>query len=138
MPDLKQIENSVQYLFKDMGDGTFARVVALSGVIDTTDSKGGTRTYNFIDNVCQQFSSTSTSAVSLPTLVGNREMMIHANERCFVRFGNSQVSPASAGSGHLILEPGERFHLRVPQDVSDFRVIRDTTDGFVTLTAVVS
>ena len=109
----------------------------VSGAVPTTDSKGGTRQYDFPGNVRQAVATASTSAVPLPTLYTSREVMVHSSERCFVRFGDSAVTAAAAGNGQLILEPGERFHLRFAAGVTHFRVIRDTTDGFLSITAVV-
>ena len=109
----------------------------VSGAVPTTDSKGGTRQYDFPGNVRQAVATASTSAVPLPTLYTSREVMVHASERCFVRFGDSAVTAAAAGNGQLIMEPGERFHLRLAAGVTHFRVIRDTTDGFLSITAVV-
>ena len=108
-----------------------------ASAVATTDSKGGTRQYDFTGNVRQAVTSTSTAAVALPTLYTSREVMVHSSERCFVRFGTSSVTAASNSNGQLILEAGERFHLRFAADITHFRVIRDTTDGNVTITAVV-
>lgn len=109
----------------------------VAGAVPTTDSQGGTRAYNWSTNIRQATSGTSTSAISLPALGASREIMAHASECCFVRFGNSSVSAAAVGNGQLILEAGERFHLRLATGVTHFRVIRDVADGFVTITAVV-
>lgn len=109
----------------------------VSGAVPTTDSKGGTRQYDFSGNVWQAVTSTSTTAVVLPTLYASREVMAHSSERCFVRFGDSSVSAATVAGGQLILEPGERFHLRLAAGVTHFRAIRDTTDGNLSITAVV-
>jgi len=102
-----------------------------------TDKMGtGTREYNFTDATRTAVAATSTAAVAIGTLGESREVMAHASTRCFVRFGASDVAAASAGAGQLILEAGERFHLRLAAGVTHFRVIRDTADGFITVTAV--
>jgi hypothetical protein len=105
--------------------------------VSTTDTKNGTREYDFAGNVRQTVTSTSTAAVTLPTLYASREVMVHAAERCVIRFGGSDVPAATVASGQLILEAGERFHFRVAAGVTHFRAIRDTVDGFVSITAVV-
>jgi hypothetical protein len=108
-----------------------------ASAVATTDSKGGTRQYDFTGNVRQAVTGTSTAAVALPTLYTSREVMVHSAERAFIRFGDSGVTAATAASGQLIMEAGERFHLRLATGITHFRVIRDTTDGNVTITAVV-
>jgi hypothetical protein len=105
--------------------------------VSTTDTKNGTREYDFAGNVRQTVTSTSTAAVTLPTLYASREVMVHAAERCVIRLGGSDVAAATVASGQLILEAGERFHFRVAAGVTHFRAIRDTVDGFVSITAVV-
>lgn len=145
--------------FLDMGDGTFAEVVAVvagdplevtvnvapeieikndsGNPVPTSDALGGTRTYDWTNNVRTAVGVASTAAAALPTLSASREVMVHASQRCFVRLGASDLAAASAGAGQLIVEPGERFHFRVNAGHTHFRVIRDTLDGFVTITAVV-
>lgn len=103
----------------------------------TTDSQGGTRTYDFANNVRAAVGVASTAAAAMPTLSASRELMVHASTRCFLRLGASDVGAASAAAGHLVLEAGERFHFRVAAGNTHFRVIRDTADGFITVTAVV-
>ena len=105
--------------------------------MSTTDSLGGTRAYDWAGNSRTAVATASTAAAALPTLSASRELMAHASTRCFVRLGESDVGAASAAAGHLVLEAGERFHFRVAVGNTHFRVIRDTADGFLTLTAVV-
>ena len=111
--------------------------VVVQGTAFTTDTQGGTRTYDWAGNSRTAVATASTAAAALPTLSASRELMAHASTRCFVRFGASDVGAASAAAGHLVLEAGERFHFRVATGNTHFRVIRDTADGFLTLTAVV-
>lgn len=113
--------------------------VDASGVeLTTTDTKNGTRVYDFEGNSRTAVTGASSAAVPLPTLYASREVMAHAKERTFVRFGVSSLSPATDGDKQLILEAGERFHLRIPVGVTHYRAVRETTDGVVTITAVVS
>lgn len=113
--------------------------VDASGVeLTTTDTKNGTRVYDFDNNSRVVVTSTSTAATPLPPLYGSREAMFHAKERTFLRIGTSGVAPATDGDKQLILEAGERFHFRIPAGVTHYRAIRETTDGVVTITAVVS
>jgi hypothetical protein len=123
-----------------------SKLPALSGgavpVLSTasaTDSFGNnTRAYDTASSLRQAFTSTSSAAVALPTLGASREVMFHASSagRCFIRFGASDVIAASVAAGQLALEAGERFHMRIPAGVTHFRVIRDTTDGHLNVTAV--
>ena len=105
--------------------------------VATTDTRNGTRQYDFAGNVRQTVTGTSTAAVALPTLYASREVMVHASERCVIRLGGSDVDAATVAAGQLIVEPGERFHFRVAVGETHFRAIRDTTDGFLSITAVV-
>jgi len=115
-----------------------SRIPALvAGAIPTTDTKGGTRQYDFSGNVRLTVGASSSSAMNLPTLYSSREVMVHASEKCFIKFGAAGVTPATQSNGHLIMEAGERFHLRLEAGITHFRVIRDTADGNLTITAVV-
>jgi len=105
--------------------------------LPVTDTLNGTRTYDWAGNSRTAVATASTAAEDLPTLSASREIMAHASTRCFVRLGESDVGAASAAAGHLVLEAGERFHFRVAVGNTHFRVIRDTANGFLTLTAVV-
>lgn len=92
----------------------------------------GTRAYNFSGATRTAFSSASSSAVPLGALNALREVMITASKRCFVRFGASDVAAADeTASGVFPIEAGEKFHLRIPADVTHFAVIRDTEDGVI-------
>lgn len=102
-----------------------------------TDTKGGTRYYDLVGNVRATVTSTSTAATALPTLYDGREIMVHASTRCFIRFGTSGLNAASVGAGQLIAEAGVPFHFRVNPSFTHFRVIRETADGSLTLTAVI-
>ncbi len=102
-----------------------------------TDPTGnGTRAYDWANGLRQAVSGTSTAAVALPSLGTSREVMFHASSRCFVRFGDSAVGAATVAAGQLVLATEERFHIRIPAGVTHFRVIRDTADGFLNVTAV--
>lgn len=114
-------------------------VAALSSIDAKTPAlveSTGTRGYDLANNLRQAVLSTSSAAVALPALGGSRELMLHPSTRCFIRFGDSNVAAATVGNGQLVIEPGERFHLRIPVGVTHFRVIRDTTEGFLNITAV--
>lgn len=115
-----------------------AAELELAAPMPTKDTQGGTRVYDFDNNSRTAVTGTSSAAISLPPLYDSREVMAHAKERTFVRFGVSSLSPATDGDKQLILEAGERFHLRIPVGVTHYRAIRETTDGAVTITAVVS
>lgn len=110
----------------------------VGGASPTIDAQGGTRYYDWAQNKRAAVGSTSSAADTIPSLYASREMMAHASVRCFVRFGGSGVSAASAGANQLIVEAGERFHFRVNAGDTHFRVIRDTADGHLSLTAVIA
>lgn len=95
-----------------------------------------TRAYDFASSQRTAIGSASSAATALPALGSSRELMLHASARCFIRFGASDVAAASAAAGQLVLEQGERFHFQVPVGVTHYRVIRDTADGFLNVTAV--
>jgi hypothetical protein len=102
-----------------------------------TDPTGnGTRQYDWTNSLRQAVSSTSTAAIAFPSLGTSREVMFHASSRCFVRMGDGSVSAASIAAGQMVLEAGERFHIRLAVGVTHFRVIRDTADGFLNIAAV--
>jgi hypothetical protein len=109
-------------------------VVTTASVTDPTGN--GTRGYDFANALRQAFTATSTAAVALPTLGTSREVMLMPSTRCFVRFGDSGVAAAAAAAGNLALAADERFHLRIPVGVTHLRVIRDTADGNLGVTAV--
>lgn len=109
-------------------------VVTTASVTDPTGN--GTRGYDFANALRQAYTSTSTAAVALPALGTSRELMLMPSTRCFVRFGDSNVGAAAAAAGNLALAADERFHLRISAGVTHFRVIRDTADGNLSVTAV--
>lgn len=114
-----------------------AASVPVTTTASATDAIGtGTRQYDWSNGLRQAIASTSSAAVAIPTLGTSREVMFHANTRCFVRFGTSGVADAAVAAGHMVLESGERFHHRVAAGVTHFKVIRDTADGFINVTAV--
>lgn len=128
-----------------VGNKSEARGVVLMGGTPpiaqgaTTGNAQGTRAYDFANNVRSNVGASSSAAIQLPPIGASREVMVHASTRCFVRFGALPAltsSPAQAEQGHLIPEAGERFHMQIPSEITHFRVIRDTTDGFITITAV--
>lgn len=112
----------------------------VNGAVPTTDTKGGTRIYDFDGNIRLNATSTSSAATPIPTLYADREIMVHAKKRCMIRYGAAAVAAAdaTATTGHLTLEDGEKFHFRIPVGVTHFRVVRDSEDGSLTHTAVVS
>lgn len=110
--------------------------LSADGSMAATDTLGGTRTYDYAGNQRVAVGVASTAAAALPALSASREIMAHASTRCFVRFGASGLAAASAGAGQLVLEAGERFHFRLAATSTHYRVIRDTADGFLTITAV--
>ena len=123
------------------GQGRTASTVdplpALTTASPTDPTGNGTRAYDWAAGLRQAVAATSSAAVAFPTLGISREVMLHASTRCFIRMGGSDVAAASVSAGQLVLEAGERFHVRLPAGVTHFRLIRDTADGFLNVTAVV-
>lgn len=114
--------------------GGLIPVVATASATDVIGN--GTRQYDWFNGLRQATTSASTAATALPSLGISREVMFHASSRCFVRMGDSGVIAATAGAGQMVVEAGERFHIRIPTGTTHFRVIRDTADGFLNVVAV--
>lgn len=97
----------------------------------------GTREYNFAAGTRTVAGLNSSTAVAIGALGPSRELMLHCSVRCFVRFGDSNVAPATLDAGQLCLEARERFTIRVPEGVTHFRVVRDDAfDGNLIATPV--
>lgn len=111
--------------------------VAATTAIPTTDSQGGTRAFNWAGNIREAFTTSSTSAIALPTLGTSREVRIHANVRAFIRFGDSGVTAASVAAGQMICPADIPDVIRIPAGQTHFRVIGETSSGYVSMTAVV-
>ncbi len=77
----------------------------------------------------------SSAATALPTLGETREVRVLANTRCWVRFGTGGVA-ASVAATSIPFPADCPEVIEVPADATHFAVIRDTADGFVTLTPV--
>jgi hypothetical protein len=102
-----------------------------------TDKIGSnTREYDWANAQRTAIASTTSAELALPALGASREVMFHASSRCFVRMGGSPVPNATVGPAQMVLEAGERFHIRIPAGTTHYRVIRDTADGFLSLAAV--
>lgn len=86
----------------------------------------GTRTYNF---AAIQRVAVATAAASSTAVTGT-EVLVHASTKCYIRIGE----PATAATG-IPLEAGEKFHFRIATGAV-ISVIRDTTDGFLTIVPV--
>ena len=111
--------------------------VAATTAIPTTDSLGGTRAFNWANNVREAYGTTSTAAIALPTLGASREMRIHTSVRAFIRFGASDVSPATVAAGQMISPADAPDVIRVPVGQTHVRVIGETASGSISLTAVI-
>lgn len=103
----------------------------------TDKYSSGTREYNFAQGSRVAFTSTSTTATALGTLGPSREILLISNQRCFIRFGASDLGAAAATAGVLPLPSDSMFHMKVPVGVTHYRVIRDTVDGFLSVIPVV-
>ena len=111
--------------------------VAATTAIPTTDSLGGTRAFNWANNVREAFTTSSTAAIALPTLGTSRELRIHTSVRAFIRFGASNVSPATVAAGQMISPADVPDVIRIPTGQTHVRVIGETASGSISLTAVV-
>lgn len=110
----------------DMGDKTFAEVV-----FAVRSPK-----FNLAAGARVAVGASSTAAAALPTLGSSRELFLNPSVRCWVVFGALDVAAAAAAAGNLPLEPGCMFTVTIPADATHFRVIRDSTDGFLTMIPV--
>jgi hypothetical protein len=77
----------------------------------------------------------SSAATALPVLGATREVRVLANTRCWLRFGTGGVA-ASVAATSIPFPADAPEVVIVPADATHFAVIRDTADGFVTLTPV--
>ncbi len=118
--------------------GPQAASASLSVVAAPTDGIGnGTREYNFAAATRTAIGATSSAAVAIGTLGTSREVMLVASSRCMIKWGTSGVTAAAATDTDVLVLPADAmFHLRVPNGVTHFRVIRDTADGFLRVTPV--
>ena len=105
--------------------------------IPTTDSLGGTRAFNWANNVREAFTTSSTAAIALPTLGTSRELRIHTSVRAFIRFGASDVAAATVAAGQMISPADVPDVIRIPTGQTHVRVIGETASGSISLTAVV-
>ena len=111
--------------------------VAATTPLPTTDSLGGTRAFNWANNVREAFTTSSTAAIALPTLGTSRELRIHTSVRAFIRFGASDVSPATVAAGQMISPADVPDVIRIPTGQTHIRVIGETSSGSISLTAVI-
>ena len=94
----------------------------------------GTREHNTA-GITRQSVGVASARAALPTLGTSREVYVMATQRCFFLTGSSSVV-ATAGSSHPLAQD-ERFYFRVPAGHTHIAYIRDTTDGNMTICAVV-
>ena len=143
MADKIQIENSVPYKFKDLGDGSFARVMALDGGVTISSvTVSDVEISNDVGNAIP------TEPLGLPTLAWQvpvtttaaTQVLTPAIKRisikargCDMRY--SLTGTASATTSHFI-EQGERLDLRVNPSTT-VSVVRDsaaTVNGSLAIT----
>jgi len=116
--------------------GLLVELAGQSGHVPVTpDAQGsGTREHSTAGITRPAVGAASTSA-ALPALGASREIYVMANTNCFFLTGASAAVTAAAGTAHP-LASGERFYLRVPAGHTHLAVIRESTDGFITVCAV--
>ena len=117
------------------GSGTVN--VVTTTALTTADSLGGTREFNWENNVRETYTTTSTLAIVLPTLGSRREARIHTSTAAFIKFGNSAVGAATVGQGNMKSPPEAPDVIKIPVGHTHFRIIGETTGGNVSITAVV-
>ncbi|MES2904014.1 MAG: hypothetical protein V4696_07500 [Pseudomonadota bacterium] len=96
---------------------------------------GTTRQYNSTNGVRLASGAASSAATALPTMGETREVRVHASEALWIRFGDSGVA-ATLGATSIPFNAGSVEVVEVPGSATHFAVIRDSADGFVTLTPV--
>ena len=115
----------------------YVKLATPTTAIPTTDSLGGTRAFNWANNVREAFTTSSTAAIALPTLGTSRELRVHTSVRAFIRFGASDVSPATVAAGQMISPADVPDVIRVPVGQTHIRVIGEAASGSISLTAVI-
>ena len=120
-----------------IGSSSAPLQVAATTPLPTTDSLGGTRAFNWANNVREAFATSSTAAIALPTLGTSRELRIHTSVRAFIRFGASDVAAATVAAGQMISPADAPDVIRVPVGQTHIRVIGEAESGNISLTAVI-
>lgn len=146
MPDITQVENSVRYRFKDLGDGTFARVMALDGgvtisSVTVSDVEISNDVGNAIPTEPLGLPGTARQLVvtvtAQPLVLTNTVKRVSLKARnCDMRY--TVAGTANATTSHYI-EAGERLDLRVAAGTT-ISVIRDTlatSNGILEITELV-
>lgn len=146
MADKNQIENSINYRFKDLGDGSYARVVALDGGVTISSvTVSDVEISNDVGNpipteplglptAARKVVVTST-AESVTITTGIKRISIKARS-CDMRYSLTDI--ANSDTGHFI-ESGERLDLRVTSG-SQLSVIREAgalSNGTLEITELV-
>lgn len=146
MADTTQVENSIRYRFKDLGDGTFARVMALDGGVTISSvTVSDVEISNDVGNaipteplglpgVARQLAVTTTAQPVVLTAAVKRISIKARN--CDMRY--SLTGTANASTSHYI-EAGERLDLRVTTN-DTISIIRDTlatSNGILEITELV-
>ena len=116
------------------GSGTVNAVA--TAALTTADSLGGTREFNWENNVRETYTTTSTLAIALPTLGSRREARIHTSTAAFIKFGNSAVGAATIGQGNMKSPPEVPDVIKIPVGHTHFRIIGETAGGDISITAV--
>ena len=116
--------------------GSGAVNVVATAALPTADSLGGTREFNWENNIRETYTTTSTLAIVLPTLGSRREARIHTSTAAFIKFGNSAVGAATVGQGNMKSPPEAPDVIKIPVGHTHFRVIGETAGGNISITAV--
>lgn len=117
--------------------GSPATPVTPSTPLPTTGGADEASVAEYAAGLRQAVGASSTAAVTLPTLGASRRLRVMANTRCWLRFGMSGVGAAAADGDSIPFAPDSPEVVKVPAGATHFRVIRDSADGFVTLTPTV-
>ena len=112
-----------------------SRANETASMLTTADSLGGTREFNWENNVRKTYTTTSTLAIALPTLGSRREVRIHTSTAAYIKFGNSAVGAATVGQGNMKSPPEAPDVIKIPAGHTHFRVIGETAGGNISITA---
>lgn len=147
MPDKQQIENSIPYKFKDLGDGTFARVVSLDS--STVSLTGPVTVSNEVEIKNDSGSPVPTEPLGIPTIsrqltVTSTSSSVNLTTTCKrisirarsapMRFVVGTGSQTATTTSHFIGQD-ERLDLAIPLNgvIAAIRDTAATSDGTLTI-----
>lgn len=98
----------------------------------------GTREYNYAAATRTAVGAASSAAIPIGALGASREVRFISSTRCFIKFGLAGMPEVAATDRDALALPADTlWHERIPVNVTHFRVIRDSADGWVRCTPAV-